>query len=86
MSSIALESKNTKSGKGFTPAQYELVNMVSCLRSDRDVAAPKAVLVRFLDSRLQDELNGLQAEGKLSDETIESFATSHFRTHYGVAR
>ena len=86
MQTMVLDSDNKAVSGGFTPAQYELINMISCLRRDEDVAALKSVLVKFLDSRLQDELDRLYDDGKLTDDCVERFASSHFRTHYGVAR
>ncbi len=86
MGSAVLQEAGDKAFVGFSPAQYELVNMVSCLRDDKDVAAFKSVLVQFLDSRLQDEIDSLCADGKLSDEQIEGFAKSHYRTPYGGSR
>ena len=87
MVSSVLENRGTDTTvRGFTPAQYELVNMVSCLREEKDVKALKSLLVQFLDSLLQDELDRLRADGKLTDEQIDDFATGHFRTHYGAGR
>ena len=39
--------------RGLTPAQYELVNMLSCLHKESDIAELKAVLVQFLNVRVQ---------------------------------
>lgn len=77
---------NDASRQGFTPAQYEVVNMMSCLRGDDDLSALKAVLVGFLNSRLQSELDRLHDDGTLPTETLEGFATAHLRTPYGAAR
>ncbi len=48
MQTTVLDSENRAVSGGFTPAQYELINMISCLRRDEDVAALKSVLVKFL--------------------------------------
>ena len=85
MGSAVLQEAGDKAFVGFSPAQYELVNMVSCLRDDKDVAAFRSVLVQFLDSRLQDEIDSLCADGKLSDEQIEGFAKSHYRTPFSAS-
>lgn len=77
---------NGASRTGFTPAQYEVVNMMSCLRGDDDLSALKAVLVGFLNSRLQAELDSLHDDGTLPTEKLEGFATAHLRTPYGAAR
>ena len=86
MSYATIPTNGDVARAGFTPAQYEVVNMVSCLRGDEDVAALKAMLVRFIDSRLQDELDRLDNAGALSTATIEGFAASHYRTPYGKSR
>ena len=53
--------------KELTSAQYEVVNVLSCLHSETDVKALKTLLVRFLNERLQSELDGLYDSHKISD-------------------
>lgn len=60
----------------LTPAQYEVVNVLSCLRGENDVAALKSLLVRFLNERLQAELDGVP------DGTFEALGKQHQRTPY----
>ena len=71
--------------RGFTPAQYEVVNLMSCLGDDADIAALKSVLVKFLDARLQKELDRLYDDGTLSDSRMEELASAHLRTPYKAA-
>ena len=68
--------------RGFTPAQYELVNMMSCLHSESDIMELKSVLVQFLNAKIQRELDGLYDDGTLSDERMEELAKQHLRTPY----
>ena len=68
----------------FTPAQYEVVNMVSCLKRESDVVALKSILVRFINERLQNELDRLYEDGTLSDEKMAKLAGQHLRTPYGA--
>ena len=76
---IALREKPNS----FTPAQYEVVNMMSCLKRDSDVVALKSVLVGFINERLQGELDRLYEDGTLSEEKMSELAGLHFRTPYG---
>jgi len=71
---------------GMSPAQYEVINMMSCLQKESDVTALKSLLVKFIDSRLQAELDGLYADGKLSDELMNDLSTKHLRTSYASSR
>lgn len=66
----------------FTPAQYEVINTISCLSSDEDVKELKNVLVQFLNVRLQRELNRLWESGHLSQEKIDAMGQEHLRTPY----
>ena len=71
--------------RGFTPAQYELVNMMSCLHKESDIVELKSVLVQFLNARIQKELEGLYEDGTLSDERMEDLSKQHLRTPYRTA-
>ncbi|MBQ9465628.1 MAG: hypothetical protein IJU62_01475 [Muribaculaceae bacterium] len=66
----------------FNKAQYEIINMLSCINSDSDLVALKDVIVNFLNSRLQTELDRLWDNGAISDETISSWGDMHLRTAY----
>ena len=72
--------------QGFTPAQYEIINMMSCLQGESDYAELKSLLVKFLDSRLQVALDGLYASGDLSDEKLQSLSKRHLRTYRHLLR
>ena len=77
---IALKEKPTL----FTPAQYEVVNMMSCLKRESDVVALKSILVSFINERLQGELDRLYEDGTLTDEKMSELAGQHLRTPYGA--
>ena len=68
--------------KELTSAQYEVVNVSSCLHSETDVKALKTLLVRFLNERLQSELDGLYDSHKISDATFSDLKDKHLRTPY----
>ena len=71
-----------KTIRGFSPAQYELVNMMSCLHKESDIVELKSVLVQFLNARIQRELDGLYEDGTLSEERMEELSKQHLRTPY----
>ena len=58
----------------FSPAQYEVVNMMSCIHSDSDIAELKSILVKFLDARMQQELDRLYDDGTLSNDRMDELA------------
>ena len=66
----------------INPAQYEIINLLSCVNSDEDVAALKNVIVEFLNTRLQNELEKLWDNGTLTQEKLSSWASEHMRTPY----
>ncbi len=68
----------------FTPAQYEVVNMLSCLKRESDIVALKSILVSFINERLQGELDRLYEDGTLSDDKMVDLAGQHLRTPYGA--
>lgn len=66
----------------FSPAQYELLNILSCINKDEDVAALKTVIVQFLNSRLQSEIDRLWDNGTLTEEKVAGWKKEHMRTPY----
>ena len=77
---IALKGKQNS----FTPAQYEVVNMMSCLKRESDIVALKSILVGFINERIQGELDRMYEDGTLSDEKMSELAGQHLRTPYGA--
>ena len=69
----------------FTPAQCEVVNLMSCLGGEADIVALKLVLVKFLDARIQNEIDKLYDDGTLSDARLEELSSVHLRTPYGAS-
>lgn len=68
----------------LTSAQYEVINVLSCLHRKDDVVALKTLLVKFINDRLQAELDGLYEDGEISDATFEELGRQHLRTPYKV--
>ena len=68
--------------RNLTSAQYEIINMLSCVNKEEDVKALKAVIVQFLNERLQNEIDNLWNDGILTDEIVEGWGKEHMRTPY----
>lgn len=66
----------------FTPAQREVLNTMSCLHTEEDLMALKQVLVKFLNSRLQAQIDKLWDDGTITESTIEQWSQEHLRTPY----
>lgn len=66
----------------FTPAQQEVLNVLSCLRSDEDLTELKKALVKFLDDRMQHEIEALWENGTLTEAKMEAYKHEHLRTAY----
>lgn len=63
-------------------AQYELLNVLSCINKEEDVAELKTVIVQFLNSRLQKEIDRLWDNGTLTEEKVAAWGDEHMRTPY----
>lgn len=66
----------------INPAQYELLNVLSCINKDEDLAELKTVIVQFLNSRLQKEIDRLWDDGTLTEEKVMAWGDEHMRTPY----
>ena len=66
----------------INPAQYELLNILSCINKEEDVAELKSVIVKFLNTRLQKELDRLWEDGTLNEQKVTSWNDEHMRTPY----
>ena len=66
----------------MNPAQYEVLNLLSCIDREEDVVALKDTIVQFLNSRLQNELEKLWNNGTITEEKMSAWADEHMRTPY----
>ena len=66
----------------FNPAQQAVLNVISCLQSDQDLADLKRTLVKFMNERLQREMDKLWESGAWSDEKLQAMQSEHLRTAY----
>ena len=68
----------------INPAQYELLNILSCVDKEEDIAELKSVIVQFLNTRLQKEINRLWDNGTLNEDKVEAWADEHMRIHQSI--
>lgn len=66
----------------INPAQYEVLNVLSCIDKEEDVAELKNVIVQFLNTRLQRELDRLWDNGTLTEQNMKAWESEHMRTPY----
>ena len=66
----------------ISPAQYELLNILSCINKDEDLVELKTVIVQFLNSRLQKEIERQWDNGNLTEEKVAAWEHEHMRTPY----
>lgn len=66
----------------FNSAQQAVLNVISCLQSDEDLADLKRMLVKFVNERLQREMDKLWDSGSWSEEKLHEMASEHLRTTY----
>lgn len=66
----------------FNPAQQAVLNVISCLQSDQDLADLKRTLVEFMNERMQREMDKLWDSGQWSNEKLQQMESEHLRTAY----
>ena len=66
----------------FNPAQQAVLNVISCLRSEQDLEDLKRTLVKFMNERMQREMDKLWESGAWSNEKMQAMQSEHMRTAY----
>ena len=66
----------------FNQAQQSVLNVISCLQSEQDLADLKRTLVKFMNDRLQREMDKLWESGEMSNEKLQEMQSEHLRTAY----
>ena len=66
----------------FNNAQRAVLNVVSCLQSEQDLEDLKRTLMKFMNERMQREMDKLWDSGFCSEEKLEAMKTEHMRTPY----
>ncbi len=64
--------------------QRQIISMIAKLQTPEEVEGVKQVVVNYLSKELDNELEKLWEEGKLTDDKIESFRHLHERMPYKV--
>lgn len=63
-------------------AQKAVLNVISCLQSEQDLADLKRTLIKFMNERLQREMDKLWESGEMSNEKLQEMQSEHLRTAY----
>ncbi|WP_293526827.1 hypothetical protein [Prevotella sp.] len=66
----------------FNNAQRAVLNVVSCLQSEQDLEDLKRTLMKFMNERMQREMDKLWDSGSWSEEKLEAIKIEHLRTSY----
>ena len=66
----------------FNQAQQAVLNVISCLQSEQDLADLKRTLVKFMNDRLQREMDKLWESGEMSNEKLQKMQSEHLRMAY----
>ncbi len=66
----------------FNNAQRAVLNVVSCLQSEQDLEDLKRTLMKFMNERMQREMDKLWDSGSWSEEKLEAMKIEHLRTSY----
>ena len=66
----------------FNNAQRAVLKVVSCLQSEQYLEDLKRTLMKFMNERMQREMDKLWDSGSWSEEKLEAMKTEHLRTSY----
>lgn len=66
----------------FSPAQQTVLNVISCLQSEQDLSDLKRTLIKFMNERMQKEMDKLWNSGAWSNERLQAMQSEHLRTSY----
>ena len=63
-------------------AQQAVLNVISCLQSEQDLADLKRTLIKFMNDRLQRKMDKLWESDEISNEKLQEMQSKHLRTAY----
>lgn len=63
-------------------AQQAVLNVISCLQSEQDLADLKRTLIKFMNDRLQRKMDKLWESDEISNEKLQEMQSEHLRTAY----
>ena len=61
-------------------AQQAVLNVISCLQSEQDLADLKRTLIKFMNDRLQRKMDKLWESDEISNEKLQEMQSEHLRT------
>ena len=61
----------------FNPAQRAVLNVISCLQSNQDLEDLKKTLIKFMNERMQREMDKLWDSGAWSNEKLAEMQSEH---------
>lgn len=66
----------------FNPAQRAVLNVISCLQSEQDLSDLKRALIKFMNERMQREMDKLWESKTWNADMLENMKSEHLRTAY----
>lgn len=66
----------------FTPAQIEILNAVSHLKTEEEIKELQQAISHFFFLRAEKEMDRLWDQGGWNEKTLEDLRTAHYRTPY----
>ena len=66
----------------FNPAQMQLLEMMSFVKSDRALNGLKQAISDYFATQAQEEIDRLWEKGALNEDKVEGFRNLHERTPY----
>ncbi|MED9956564.1 MAG: hypothetical protein UE775_07940 [Segatella copri] len=63
-------------------AQQAVLNVISCLQSEQDLADLKRTFIKFMNDRLQRKMDKLWESDEISNEKLQEMQSEHLRTAY----
>ena len=66
----------------FTPFQIEMLELISRVKSEREMNDIRQMLGRFFAKRAEDAIDRLWDEGVINEDVIDGWKNEHMRTPY----
>ena len=63
-------------------AQQAVLNVISCLQSEQDLADLKRTLIKFMNDCLQRKMDKLWESDEISNGKLQEMQSEHLRTAY----
>ncbi len=66
----------------FSPVQIEMLDMMSHVSEEKDFVAIRNLIADYFADKAERAISELWDEGKIDQQTIESWKNEHMRTPY----